>query len=261
MSIMKNLIYILVFATTLVACSKVPITNRRQTHLLPESQLIEMSKQQYAAFLAEATVLPDNDPRAQRVQRVGEKIMVATEKFLTDKGYAKRIDGFAWEFKTVEEDVVNAWCMPGGKVCVYTGILPLFASDDEMAVVMGHEIAHAIARHGNERMSQQMVINGVGSVLSPADTTQVSIFQQVFIGSATLGMLKYSRNHETESDKLGLVFAKLAGYDPSAAITFWEKMAAQGGAGMPEIFSTHPSDERRIADLKAFLEEIDQYTE
>lgn len=258
---MKSIALILVTSILFIACSKVPITDRRQTHLLPESQLIEMSKTQYTAFLAEANVLPDSDPRAQRVAKVGEKIKIATEKFLNDKGYSKRIEGFEWEFKTVEEDVVNAWCMPGGKVCVYTGILPLFASDDEMAVVMGHEIAHAIARHGNERMSQQMLINGVGSVLSPTDTTQVSIFQKVFMGSATLGMLKYGRNHETESDKLGLVFAKLAGYDPSAAITFWEKMAAQGGAGMPEIFSTHPSDERRIADLKAFLEEIDQYTE
>lgn len=257
---MKKILFLVAFTSLLAACSKVPITNRRQTNLVSESTLIEMSKQQYAAFLAEATVLPASDPRAQRVQRVGEKIKNATEKFLTEKGYAKRIEGFEWEFKTVEEDVVNAWCMPGGKVCVYTGILPLFATDDEMAVVMGHEIAHAIARHGNERMSQQMVINGVGSVLSPSDTTQVSIFQQVFIGSATLGMLKYSRNHETESDKLGLVLAKLAGYDPSAAITFWEKMAASGGQKPPEIFSTHPSDERRIADLKEFLKEIDQYT-
>lgn len=257
---MKNLFFVFLFSLVFIACSKVPITQRKQTNLLPESQLIEMSKQQYTEFLREATVLPATDPRAQKVTRVGEKIKIATEKFLTDKGYGKRIEGFEWEFKTVEEDVVNAWCMPGGKVCVYTGILPLFASEDEMAVVMGHEIAHAIARHGNERMSQQMIVNGVGSVLSPADTTQVNIYQQVFIGSATLGMLKYSRTHESEADKLGLVFAKIAGYDPAAAITFWKKMAAQGGSGMPEIFSTHPSDERRIADLEEFLKEIDQYT-
>ncbi len=258
---MKKFFYLIVFSSVLVACSKVPITNRKQPNLLPESTLINMSQDQYAAFLAEAQVLPDSDPRAQRVKEVGEKIKDATEKFLTDKGYAKRIEGFDWEFKTVVDDAVNAWCMPGGKVCVYTGILPLFASDDEMAVVMGHEIAHAIARHGNERMSQQMIVNGVGSVLSPADTTQVSIFQKVFIGSATLGMLKYSRDHESEADKLGLVFAKVAGYDPAAAIPFWKKMAAQGGSNVPEIFRTHPSDEKRVADLEAFLEEIDQYIE
>lgn len=256
---MKKFIVLLVLSSILMACSKVPITNRRQSNLMPESNLIEMSKGQYAQFLASATVLPDSDARAKKVAEVGNKIKVATEKFLNEKGYSKRLVGFEWEFKTVEENTVNAWCMPGGKVCVYTGILPLFANDNEMAVVMGHEIAHAIARHGNERMSQQMIINGVGSVLSPTDTTQTSIFQQVFMGSATLGMLKYGRNHETESDKLGLVFAKLAGYDPAAAIPFWEKMAANGGGG-PEILSTHPSDERRIADIKAFLLEIDEYT-
>ncbi len=257
---MKKTVLIFIAATIMMACAKVPITNRKQTNLLPESNLIEMAKVQYSEFLAQSKVLPDNDPRAKRVASVGKKIQDVTEAFLTRKGYAKRFQGFEWEFKTVEDETVNAWCMPGGKVCVYTGILPLFATDDEMAVVMGHEIAHAIARHGNERMSQQMIINGVGSVLAPQDTTQVSIFQQVFMGSATLGMLKYGRNHETESDKLGLVFSKLAGYDPAAAITFWEKMAAQGGGKMPEIFSTHPSDERRIADLKEFLKEIDQYT-
>lgn len=257
---MKKTILIFLASTILMACAKVPITNRKQTNLLPESTLITMAEQQYQEFLSSAKVLPDSDPRAQRVNRIGHKIKDATETFLTNKGYSKRIEGFQWEFKTVEENTINAWCMPGGKVCFYTGILPLFASDDELAVVMGHEIAHAIARHGNERMSQQMLINGVGNVLMPGDEGQVNIFKTVFMGSATLGMLKYGRNHETESDKLGLVFMKLAGYDPSASINFWEKMAAQGGGKVPEILSTHPSDERRIADLKEFLKEIDQYT-
>ena len=151
--------------------------------------------------------------------------------------------------------------MPGGKVCVYTGLLGLVGSDDELAVVMGHEIAHAIARHGNERMSQQMVLSGIGSVLTPADTTQVSIYQQVFMGVGTLGMLKYGRGHESESDKLGLVFMKLAGYNPESAITFWEKMAASGGEKPPAIFSTHPSDEKRIADIKEFLQIIEEFTD
>lgn len=259
---MKKLFYLFVASSILVACTKVPITERRQPNLMPESTLIEMSKQQYSEFLATAEVLPDTDPRAQRVKRVGEKIANATESFLSKKGYSKRLVGFEWEFHTiVDDETVNAWCMPGGKVCVYTGILPLFDSDDELAVVMGHEIAHAIARHGNERMSQQMILNGVGTVLTPTDTTQVSIFQKVFMGSATLGMLAYSRSHESEADKLGLVFAKVAGYDPNAAITFWKKMAAQGGSGVPEILSTHPSDEKRIADLEEFLKVIDQYIE
>lgn len=257
---MKKFAFILVLTSIVISCAKVPITGRRQPNLMPESNLIEMAKTQYSQFLASAKVLPASDARSQRVTRIGTKIQIATETFLKSKGYEKRLVGFEWEFKTVEENTINAWCMPGGKVCVYTGILPLASTDDELAVVMGHEIAHAIARHGNERMSQQMIVNGVGTVLSPADTTQTSIFQQVFMGSATLGMLKYGRTHESESDKLGLVFMKLAGYDPSAAVTFWEKMASSGGQKPPEILSTHPSDERRIADIKAFLLEIDDYT-
>lgn len=257
---MKRLITFIILGAGILSCSKVPITNRKQTHLMKETNLIEMSKQQYSDFLASANVLPASDPRAQRVARVGEKVKNATEAFLIKKGHSKRLEGFAWEFKTVEDSIVNAWCMPGGKVCFYTAILDLCQTDDELAVVMGHEVAHAIARHGNERMSNQMVINGVGSVLAPQDTTQVSIFQQVFMGSASLGMLKYGRNHESESDKLGLVFMYLAGYNPEAAIGFWEKMAATGGQKPPEIFSTHPSDERRIADIKEFLTEIETYT-
>jgi predicted Zn-dependent protease len=244
----------------IVSCAKVPITNRKQTNLLSEATLIDMSVQQYNQFLSEVKVLPDNDQRSQRVITVGRKIQKATEDFLTKKGYAKRIEGFVWEYKTVEDKTVNAWCMPGGKVCVYTGILDFVSNDDELAVIMGHEIAHAIARHGNERMSQQMVINGVGNKLFPQDSTQINLFQVVYMGTAKMGMLKYGRGHESESDKLGLVFMKLAGYKPEAAITFWEKMAAGGGPNMPEVFSTHPSDDRRIADIKEFLKEIDNYT-
>lgn len=259
-TIIKKVALQLFLGVVLFGCSKVPITNRRQTSLMKEINLIEMSKKQYSDFLKKAKVLPSTDPRAKRVSRIGNNIKIATENFLAKKGHSKRLDGFEWEFKTVEDKIINAWCMPGGKVCVYTAILDLCATDDELAVVMGHEIAHAVARHGNERMSNQMVINGVGKVLSPSDTTQVSLFQKVFMGTATLGMLKYGRNHETESDKLGLVFMKLAGYNPEAAITFWQKMASTGGKKPPEIFSTHPSDERRIADIKKFLTEIDTYT-
>lgn len=257
---MKTTITYLLLAVGLWSCSKVPITDRRQTNLMKETNLIEMSKTQYSEFLASANVLPNTDPRAQKIARIGNEVKVATENFLSKKGHSKRLEGFAWEFKTVEDPTINAWCMPGGKVCFYTGILDLCETDDEIAVIMGHEVAHAIARHGNERMSNQMVLNGVGSVLSPQDSNQVSIFQQVFTGSASLGMLKFSRNHETESDKLGLVFMKLAGYNPEAAVGFWQKMSATGGGKPPEIFSTHPSDERRIADIKEFLTEIDSYT-
>lgn len=256
---MSKYILYLIITVAVISCAKVPITNRRQTNLMPEKSLIEMSKQQYAEFLKTAKVLPDSDPRSQRVLKVGTRIKDATEEFLKRKGYSKRLEGFEWEFKTVDEPTVNAWCMPGGKVCVYTGLLKLCDTDDELAVVLGHEIAHAIARHGNERMSNQMVINGIGKVLTPQNPAHVKLFQQVYMGTTTLGMLKYGRSHESEADKLGLVFAYLAGYDPSAAIGFWEKMAATGGQKPPEIFSTHPSDERRIKDIKEFLTEIEAY--
>jgi predicted Zn-dependent protease len=153
--------------------------------------------------------------------------------------------------------------MPGGKVVVYTGILPLAADDSSLAVVMGHEIAHAVARHGNERMSQAFAVQGLGQTLGGvmADPAKRNIFYQSYGLASTLGMLKYSRNHESEADKMGLVFMYLAGFNPAKAIDFWEKMSKTGGQSPPELLSTHPSDETRIADIKSFLPEIKKYAE
>ena len=249
--------FLLVFS--FVSCIRVPITDRKQVNLMNEQSLIAMAEVQYSAFKDSVDVLPFSNPKAKRVKQIGEKIQQSVEEFLTKKGYAKRLEGFKWEFITVENEQLNAWCMPGGKVCFYTGILDIMDSDDELAVVMGHEIAHAIARHGNERMSQQLTLSGIVGLANSIDSTEtVNIYQRVFMGSATLGILKFSRMHETESDKLGLVFMKLAGYDPNKAIDFWEKMATEGGF-VPEIISTHPSDQRRINDLKEFLKVIDEY--
>lgn len=260
---MKKFKYIIVATTIIVACAKVPISERRQLHLMNDQQLMDMASAQYTQFLAQNKILPDSDPRAQRVSRVGNKIKDAVTTFMDNKGLQKRIAGFQWEFHTVDDPkTINAWCMPGGKVCVYTGILPLCSTDDELAVVMGHEIAHAVARHGNERMSEQLAISGIGGLtgLTPQDSTEtVSIYQRVFMGSATLGLLKFSRTHESEADKLGLVFMKIAGYDPEQAIPFWKKMEAAGGSNIPEILSTHPSDATRIHDIEEFLTIIDQY--
>ncbi|MBL7889296.1 MAG: M48 family metallopeptidase [Bacteroidia bacterium] len=222
-----------------------------------------MSLTEYDKFLAEHKPLPLSDSRAQLVKKVGEKIQAAVIKFMNDKGLSQRIDGYQWAFNTVDEATVNAWCMPGGKVVVYTGLLPVTQDEAGLAVVMGHEIAHAIARHGNERMSQGMAVQFGGVLLSAAlqnkpQETQNLFMQSYGIGS-TLGVLKYSRTHESEADKMGLVFAAIAGYDPNAAVTFWERMAAQGGAKPPEILSTHPSDETRIADIKAFIPEAMTY--
>lgn len=238
---------------------KVPITGRRQVSLVPEADLVSMSLTEYDKFLTEHKPLPLSDSRAQLVKKVGEKIQAAVIKFMNDKGLSQRINGYQWAFNTVDEATINAWCMPGGKVLVYTGLLPVTQDEAGLAVVMGHEIAHAIARHGNERMSQGMAVQFGGVLLSAAlqnkpQETQNLFMQSYGIGS-TLGVLKYSRTHESEADKMGLVFAAIAGYDPNAAVTFWERMAAQGGAKPPEILSTHPSDETRIADIKAFIPE------
>lgn len=251
-------------AITIVSCvEKVPITGRRQVSLVPEADLVSMSLTEYDKFLAEHKPLPLSDSRAQLVKKVGEKIQAAVTKFMNDKGLSQRIDGYQWAFNTVDEATINAWCMPGGKVVVYTGLLPVTQDEAGLAVVMGHEIAHAIARHGNERMSQGMAVQFGGVLLSAAlqnkpQETQNLFMQSYGIGS-TLGVLKYSRTHESEADKMGLVFAAIAGYDPNAAVTFWERMAAQGGAKPPEILSTHPSDETRIADIKAFIPEAMTY--
>lgn len=262
---MNRIFYFFALLAVVAGCSRVPITNRKQLNMLPEKELIGMADSQYRQVLTTSKVLPLNDPRATRVSKVGVKIKDAVVTFLTKKGLTARMDGFGWEFNTIDEKVVNAWCMPGGKVVVYTEILKLATTDDELAVIMGHEIAHAIARHGNERMSQAMAVQGLGSTLGAVmgdnPNTGQSIFLQAYGVGSVLGILGYSRKHETEADKLGLVFMKLAGYNPTAAIGFWKKMSELGsGQAPPEIFSTHPSDEKRIKDIEAFIPEIDKHT-
>jgi predicted Zn-dependent protease len=197
------------------------------------------------------------------VRTIGNNIKTATEKYLVDHGQSQRVEGFQWEFNVVNDPSVNAWCMPGGKVVVYTGILPVTQDETSLAVVMGHEIAHAIARHGNERMSQGLIVNAAGATLGAVMSENPSLGKDIFmqsvgIGSA-LGMLSYSRTHETEADKLGLVFMAMAGYDPRASIGFWERMSSIGGQAPPEILSTHPSDETRINTLREFIPEVLKY--
>ena len=250
-----NLSCIVIF---FVSCAKVPITERKQLKLLPEEQLISMSKTSYEQFLADAQVLPVSDPRAQRVLSVGNKIKEAAIQHLTKHHLLKRVENFEWRFNTVEDPTINAWCMPGGLVVVYTGILDLVDTDDELAAIMGHEIAHAIARHGNERMSQGMGVQvALGVLQGTTAEDKQHLLYYAGIGSQ-LGVLKFSRVHETESDKIGLVYMKMAGYDPSHAINFWKKMAANGGH-VPELLSTHPSDERRVKDIEEFIPEIDNH--
>lgn len=259
----KVFLSVLVAGSVFLACHKNAVTGKRSMTLLPESEMMAMSFTEYDKFLAEHPPLPDSDERVKMVRRCGIKIQKAVEQFYAEKKSSKDLEGFQWTFNVVDENTINAWCMPGGKVVVYTGLLPVTQDEQSLAVVMGHEIAHAVARHGNQRMSQGMVLNGVGSVLSSAASQKPTLTRQIFaqafgIGSA-LGSLKYSRKHETEADKMGLIFAAMGGYNPEAAVTFWQRMASSGGQKPPEILSTHPSDETRIRDLQAFMPEAKKY--
>ncbi len=261
---MKRTFAILMSAMLILSCSQVPITGRRQLNLLPESQMMAMSLGAYQDFLKETAPMPSSDPNVQMVRRIGKRLSDAATKYLTDNGAANRVEGFKWEFNVVDEPTVNAWCMPGGKVVVYTGILPVTQNETSLALVMGHEIAHAIARHGNERMSQGIAVQGAGMTLQVMASQKPSLAKDMLLQSfgigSQLGMLAYSRNHESEADKMGLVFMAMAGYDPRSAPDFWKRMAAQSsGAKPPEFMSTHPSDERRVHDLEVYMPEAMKY--
>ena len=256
-------IFFLCLVALLTACATVPITGRKQMSLFPESQMIATSLTQYDSFLKE-NKLSTNKEQSAMVKRVGNRIAEKVEIFMKDNGMADRIAGFAWEFNLVEDDTPNAWCMPGGKVVFYTGILPYTQTEAGLAVVMGHEIAHAIARHGNERMSQQMGIQALGTGLSmalnekPAETQQ--IWMTAFGAVSNVGvMLPFSRSHENEADKMGLIFMAMAGYDPAVAVDFWKRMGESGGQKPPEFLSTHPADDTRVKNLQAFLPEAMKY--
>ena len=263
---MNKLFICLITLAFTSACSWVPITNRKQSAWESETALQKMSDTAYINFIA-SNKLSSNKSQSDLVKKVGNKIAGSiTEFFKTYESgkYYARISAYKWEFNTVEDPTVNAWCMPGGKVVVYTGLLPITQNEQGLAVVMGHEIAHAIAKHGNERMTQQMKAQGLGNILSVAvsgspQATQ-NIFGLAFGVAGNLSILKYSRKHETEADKIGLVFMALAGYDPTESIAFWERMSKLSvGLKPPQILSTHPSDATRIADLQAWLPEAMKY--
>ncbi len=246
-----------------VQCATVPITGRRQLSLVKNSEIMPMSFDQYKTVLREGKLSTDAKQTAL-VKKVGLNIQKAVEKYMADNGYASQLKGFEWEYNLIEENTVNAWCMPGGKVAFYTGILPVCKDEKGIAVVMGHEVAHAIANHGAERMSQGMMAQfGMSSVSvamgqNPTGTQQI-LMQSIGAGTQ-MGMLKFSRTHESEADKLGLIFMSIAGYDPREAPKFWERMAAlSGGQAPPEFMSTHPSNATRIADLNAQIPEALKY--
>lgn len=248
----------------LSACATVPLTQRKSLSLLPDSELLSLSFQQYADVLKKSKL--SNDPaKVEVVKRVGERIARASEDFLRESKMESDIKNYKWEFNLIEDDkVVNAWCMPGGKVAVYTGILPFTQDETGLAVVMGHEVAHAMAKHGNERMSEALLVQLGGMGLSVALSQKPAQTQQIFLGvygvTANVGfMLPYSRLHESESDRIGLVLMAKAGYDPREAIPFWERMNEKGGGRPPEFLSTHPAPETRITKIKSHIPEAMKY--
>lgn len=243
-------------------CGSVPITGRRQLMLVSDQQVISLSLQQYQDYINTADIITGTS-EAQTVQRVGMRIAKAVETFLKNNGASSEIKNYTWEFKLVKDNSINAFAMPGGKVVVYSGLLPVTQNEASLAVVIGHEIGHVVAKHANERISQQLALQYgsavAGELLGGVAATQIG--QTVFGLGAQMGvMLPYARKQEYEADELGLIFMAMAGYDPRVAIPFWTRMAqsSQGGK-IPEFLSTHPTDVKRIGNMEKILPEALKY--
>ena len=263
MKALRPLLATAVIAVTFYACSTVPLTGRSQLSLVSDDQINPAAAQAYRELLSDPkTTVVSNSSDAQRVKTIGNKLAVAIEQYLKANGYADQYN-FAWEFNLIQSKEVNAWCMPGGKVAVYTGILPITQNDAGLATVMGHEIGHAIAHHSAEAMSQQLAVQAGGQAVGVATgnksaATQAIISTLYGVGGQ-LATLKYSRDKENEADRLGLTFMAMAGYDPHLAVAFWQRMAAQSQGAPPEFLSTHPSDATRIANIQKLIPEAMKY--
>lgn len=244
-------------------CAVVPVTDRKQMTLVSNQQMIVMGLTAYDNFISHSRISNDRS-NTVLVEEVGRDIARAVETYCSENNFSDRISGFKWEFTLVDNKTANAFCLPGGKVVIYTGLLPYTKDRNGLAVVVGHEIAHVIAQHGNERMSQQLLKQFGGIALSLAiskkpQETQ-NLYNVIYEVGSTLGViLPYSRIHELEADKLGLIFMSLAGYDPKAAISFWERMSTVSGSSLPVFFRTHPTDNKRIAEIKNAMPEILRY--
>ncbi len=260
----KTVLFLSAGLGLLAACSRVPITGRSQLNLIPESQMQSMALQEYQTFLTQnKAVSPTASKDAEMVKRVGARIADAVTRYMTANKLGNEVANYKWEFNLVNNKEVNAWCMPGGKVVVYTGLLPVTQNETSLACVMGHEIAHAIARHGNERMSQGLIAQGIqvaGAVALNRNPQAQNIFLQSFGVGGNVGLMAFSRQNELEADHLGVIFMAMAGYNPQEAIPFWQRMASAGGGQKPpELLSTHPSDERRVQQLQQLMPEAMKY--
>jgi predicted Zn-dependent protease len=266
---MKKTLFAAIAALSIVilidSCTRAPVTGRKQLMLVKNDQLIPLSFAQYKGLLDTSKVLPRNNRQAELVASVGMRIRQAVENYLISVGQGSAIDGFQWEYNVIDGKMVNAFCMPGGKVIFYTGILPICQNENGIAVVMGHEIAHAVASHGAERVSRAMgaqVLGQIGAVAVGVATKSedaMNVFGTLYGAGAQAGLLlPNSRKQETESDKLGLIFCQLAGFDINEAPAFWTRMAEAGGKSQkpPQWMSTHPSDETRIANMQKWIPEV-----
>ena len=270
---MKNFRSLLLVALSMltVACgttNTVPITGRKTHLLVDDAQVLSLSTQQYQDYMKGAQ-LSTNATNTAMVKRVGQRLATAVETYLRDNGYASELQNYKWEFNLVANNQVNAFCMPGGKIVVYEGMLPVTQDETSLAIVLGHEIAHAVAKHSAEQLSKQMrqqyaaqiggnVLSQVGQAKGMGTTT-AALANLVGQMGFKFANLKYSRDNETEADHLGLIFAAMAGYDPRLAIPFWERMSQQGGNSKSELFSDHPSDEKRMAALQKRMPEALKY--
>ena len=260
----KRVIIFSLLGLLLYACTKVAVTGRQQLNLVSNSEIIPMADHQYDSVVRTAN-LSKNQQQTAMVKNVGTRIQRAVEQYMAQNNASAELEGFQWEFNLIEDPkTVNAWCMPGGKVAFYTGIMPICRDEAGVAVVMGHEVAHAVANHARERMSQGLVANGLLGTLGAAFSENPTLTKQLFFQAigvgAQVGMLKFSRQHESEADRIGLIFMAMAGYDPHEAPSFWERMSSQsGGAEPPEWLSTHPSHGSRIKDLNEAIPEAMKY--
>lgn len=262
---MKKLLSIAALGLLFAACSQNSITGRKQLSILPESELRSMAQTEYQQFLSQNKVVSTSASKdAEMVRRVGQRLVNAINSYYSSKGLTEELAGYQWEYNLVDSKEVNAWCMPGGKIVVYTGLLPVTQNEAALAVVMGHEITHALAHHGNERMSQQMVAQGigvVGGVLTSGNAQVSNIFNNIYGPGAQVGvLLPNSRKQELESDRYGLIFTAMAGYNPQEAIPLWERMKKMSeGNRPPEFLSTHPAEDTRIDKLKQMMPEALKY--
>jgi len=242
----------ILFATSLDSCRK-NANGRNTLNLVDDATVLSLSNQEYSTFLTTNPPVTGT-AEAAMVARVGSRVVAGVQAYLAAKGQSDLVKDYNWQFNLVNSPEVNAWCMPGGKIVVYSGILPVTMNDSGLAVVMGHEIAHAVLKHGSEQMSQQLLVQyggvALSTLLSSNPTQTQTLFNTVYGVSSTLGTLAHSRKQESEADEMGLYFMASAGYDPNTAVGFWQRMQAQGSSSTPTFLSTHPSDADRIQDIK-----------